>query len=94
MHVASGRQVHANAVRPPYRDGSVGHFEQEAGAVLDRAAVLVRPMVRTVLEELVRQVAVGAVDLDAVEAGDPGVLSGLAIGFDDVGDLAQVQRGA
>ena len=44
-------------------------FEHEAGAVLERAAVFVLAVVDRRAEELGDQVAVGAVQLDAVEAG-------------------------
>ena len=44
-------------------------LEQEARAVLERAAVLVRALVVEGREELERQVAVPAVDVDDVEPG-------------------------
>ena len=50
------------------------HFEHEAGAVFDGAAVLVGALVGAVLEELIEEVAVGAVEFDAVETGGLGVL--------------------
>ena len=42
-------------------------FQGEPTPVLDRTAVLVRPLVADVLHELVRKIPVRAVDLDAVE---------------------------
>ena len=47
----------------------VDDFEGEAHAVLAAAAVLVGALVGERREELVDQVAVGAVDFDDVEAG-------------------------
>ena len=70
--------MHADPTRAPHRDDRVGHLEHEAGAVLDRAAVGVVAVVRAILQELVEQVAIGAVDLDAVEAGRLGVLGAWA----------------
>jgi hypothetical protein len=51
----------------------VGDLEHQAGTVGQRAAVLVRAQVAVGSEERVQQVAVGAVDLDEVEAGLAGV---------------------
>ncbi|KAL7278756.1 hypothetical protein ACG7TL_007763 [Trametes sanguinea] len=48
-------------------DDRVDRFEREPAAVLDRPAVLVRPVVGGVLKELVEEVTVGAVNFDAVE---------------------------
>jgi hypothetical protein len=45
------------------------HLEQQPRAVLDAAAVVVGALVGAVRQELVEQIAVGAVHLDAVEAG-------------------------
>lgn len=47
----------------------VDDLEREAAPILDRAPVLVRALVRDVLRELVDQVAVCPVDLDAVVSG-------------------------
>jgi hypothetical protein len=43
-------------------------FDREPGTVLDRSAVSVRPLVRDVLKELVREVSVGEVELDPIES--------------------------
>ena len=66
---AAGRQPDADAVGAPDAGHRLDHLDQEARAVLDAAAVVVGALVGAVAQELVEQVAVGAVDLDAVEAG-------------------------
>ncbi len=43
------------------------------------------------LQKLFEQIAVGAVHLDAVEAGFPGVARGLPVGVDNAGNLAGLQ---
>ncbi len=84
--------MHADPSGSPDRDHRVGDLEHQPRPVLDRAAIFVGPDVRTVLEELVEQITVGAVDLDAVEAGEPGVLGALAVLLDDAGDLVDLER--
>jgi len=44
-------------------------FQREPGTVLNRSTVFVGPLVGDVLEELVREVSVGEVELDTVESG-------------------------
>ena len=65
---AARRDAHAHAIGAPDGDRGLRHLQQEAGAVFDRAAVLVGALVGSVLQELVGQVAVRAMNLDAVEA--------------------------
>ena len=66
-------------------------LEHQPGAVLNGPAVFVRAVVGAVLEELVEQVAIGAVDFHAVEAGGLRVLGALTVGFHDAGDFAGFQ---
>ena len=66
---ADRREPDADARSRPDLEDRVDRFEREARAVLDRAAVGILALVRAVAQELVDQVAVGGVDLDAVEAG-------------------------
>ena len=56
--------VFANDVADSFDD-----FEREPGTVLNRSTVFVSPLVGDVLEELVWEVSVGEVELDAVESG-------------------------
>ena len=89
MRVAPRREMHADTTRAPDADNGVGHFEQQARTIFNRAAVAVRALVRTVLKKLIEKIAIGAVNLDAVETGEPGVLRPLAIGFDHSRNLLE-----
>ena len=62
-------------------------LEDEAGAVLERSAVLVLPIVDGRAEELRDQVAVGAVQLDAVEPGFARAPRALRVGLDRLPNL-------
>lgn len=68
-------------------------LEGEPRPVLEAAAVLVGPLVRRRAQELRDQVAVGAVQLDAVEAGALEVCGGVREALDDAGDVL-ARRGA
>src|SRR5260221_11088154 len=61
------RQAHADTVWSPHSRNGGNYFEQQPRAVLDRSAVGVRPLVRTVAQELVDEIAICAMDLDAVK---------------------------
>ena len=65
---------------------------EETQTVLSRAAVLVRASVRRGAQELIDEIAVGAVDLDAVEARVDRVACGSPEVRDDASDLVPVQR--
>src|SRR5690606_42011755 len=55
----------------------LGDLQHQPGAVLDRSAIGIGALVGAVLGELVEQIAVGAMNLDAVEAGFDRVQRGL-----------------
>ena len=92
VRVAARREMHAHATGAPHGDDRVGHFQHQPGAVFDRAAVVVGALIRAVLQELIQQIAVGAVDLDAVEAGALGVLRAQLERRDDAGNLVALER--
>ena len=92
LKCAQRRQPHADPVRAPHAGDRLGHLEQEAGAVLEAAAVAVGAPVGAVAQELVDQVAVGAVDLDAVEAGRLGAPGAVGELGDDARDLRGLER--
>src|SRR3954468_8376782 len=74
---AIGRQSNADPVGSPYFDGGLRDLDQKSGAVFDGAAVPVRPHIAARLQKLLDQIAVGAVNLHAVEACDPRVARSL-----------------
>ena len=90
--VAARREVHADAASAPDADRGVGDFQQQAGPVFDTAAVAVGAPVRAVLEKLIQQIAVRAMQFDAVEPRRLGVDRALAVSLDDGGDFFGFQR--
>ena len=69
---------------------SVSPFDPEARAVLEAAAVAVGAFVVELGEELQRQVAVRAVDVDDVEACPLGANRGVDVHLDQVPDVVLV----
>ena len=63
------------------------HLGDEVQPVVDRPAISVGSVVGAVAQELVDQIAVGAVDLDAVETGPDRVAGGSGIVADDPGNV-------
>ena len=75
---------------PDGLDDRVHDLEREPCAVLDRPPVLVRALVRNVLEELVYEIAGCAVDFDSVETGAINrVLGGRRVPLDVLLDLCR-----
>src|SRR3546814_9297006 len=68
---------------------SLGHLDQQASPVLDRAAIGVGAHVRRLAQELVEQIAIGAMHLDTVEARLDRVGGRRPEILDDAGDLVQ-----
>ena len=66
---AIGRQPHPDAIRAPDLDHGFRYFHQEAHAVRNRAAILIGAQIGARLQKLLDQIAVGTMDLDAVESG-------------------------
>ncbi len=92
VDVRPGRQVHADPALAEHRDGRVRGLQQQPRPVLDRSAVAVGAQVGAVLQELVEQIAIGAVQFDAVEARRLGVGRRAAEVLHDPGDLLGLQR--
>ena len=87
-----GREADAHAVGADLLRHSGHHFEQEAGAVFDAAAVRVGAVVGAVAQEGVDQVAMGAVDFHAVKTGGNGIGGGLTEVVHHTGDFGGFQR--
>src|SRR5258708_8495718 len=65
------RHTHADTICSPHRRNGGNHFDQQPCPVFDRAAISVRPPVRTVAQELVDEIAVCTMDLNAVKPPRP-----------------------
>jgi len=87
-----GRQPDADAISTP-------HFDRGFGiSISSRARFSIDPPYRSVrkfaarLQELLEQIAVGAMDFDAVEPGLQGIAGGLSKRLDDSLDFAGLER--
>ena len=91
MGVGTRRQMHADTAGAPHRDCGIGHFQHQPCAILRRATVGIGALVGAVLQELIEQVAIRAMDFHAVETSLLGVLRPLAVGLDDARDFIGFQ---
>src|SRR6267142_1204231 len=92
LHPVGRRDAHEQrpAVRPTRPHGA-RDLQQDADAVLERAAVGVRAVVRERREEFVEQVPVRGVQLEDTEAGAERALRRVAKGLDDPRDALAVE---
>ena len=86
------RDADAGAIGAGLRCDGPGDFQHQPRAVLDRAAIGIGALVGAVLGELLEQIAVGAVDLDAVEAGFERILRGALEIVDDAWNFGELER--
>ena len=67
IHCYKRAETNTNSVRANCIDHRVGDLQHESQAIIDRTTILIHPLVGGGLEELVREVAAGRVDLNAVK---------------------------
>lgn len=84
---AEGREPDREVLLADGRGQFPHQLQHEPAALLDAAAVVVRPPVAVGIQELLGQVAVGAVQLDPVEPGLHGCLGRPAVVLDRLLDL-------
>ncbi len=86
-----GRDSQPDPTRTDLVDDGLDHFGSQPGTVVRRAAVDVVAAVGHVGEELVQQIAVGRMDLDAVHSGVDGTAGRGAEIRDDAGEFVHAQ---
>src|SRR5262245_24997355 len=86
------RYAHTDARTPNRCRDRIDDFHEKTGTVLDAPAMAIGAPVRAIAQELVDQVAVGGMHLDAVEAGRESVAGRLCVLLDDAGYLFCAQR--
>ena len=85
------RQAYADAVLWPDLCNGIEHLVEEAHAILHAAAVLVRPGITAITQELVKQVTVCRMDFDSIEAGIFCHQRSMLVLLDDIRDLICLQ---
>ena len=86
------RNPDAGALGADLLDHRSRNLQHQPGAVLDRSAIRVGADVGAVLGELVQQIAVGAVDFDAIEARRDGVCGRLPEIVHDARQFVEFER--
>ena len=82
--VATGENAHLSHC--------INHLEAQPTSVRNATPILVRALVAAPFQELVDNVTIASVDLDAIEAAVYGGARGLPEGSDEVGDLRHRHR--
>lgn len=90
-YVPLGDRRSATRPAPPHGGDGIDRIEQKARAVLNRAAVLVRALVRAVQQELLEQVSIRTVQFHAVETSLFCKFGAAAELLDDRRDLVNLQ---
>src|SRR5262249_24122608 len=68
------------------------NFYEKASAILRRATIGISPPIAAIAEKLIDQIAIGAVQFDAVEPGLSRVVRRSTIIFDNAGDFLRLER--
>src|SRR5437868_11523869 len=66
---AARRDADADAIGTPHRNCSLRDLQEEARAIFNRTAIFIRALVGAVLEELIGQIAIRTVNLNAIKTG-------------------------
>jgi hypothetical protein len=89
---AVGRQPDPDPVRTDGRDRGTGHLERKAIAAFDAVAVIVAAPIHIGIQELLDQIAIGGMQLDAIEARFDGELRRPGVLVHCTGDGASTAR--
>jgi len=81
----------AHAICAPDRDGGIRHIQHQTSAIFDGATVIIRPFVCAILQKLIEQIAVRAVQFHAIKSGTLGVYCTFSIGLNDARDFVPFQ---
>jgi hypothetical protein len=84
LEESEGAEPDTDSVGADGRNNGIGDLDDEARAVLGASTVFVGTDVDVVANELVKEIAVGGVDLDTVEAGGDGALGRVHVVGDGV----------
>ena len=88
LEAVEGAQSNTDVLGTEHSGYGFNHLQQKSGAIFDRATVGAFSMVGAITQELVQQIAVGAMNLNTVKAGALGILGGGAETVDDGRDFA------